>query len=70
MELLVQFLPAFGIIALLFVFIKNAWVSKQEVGEDTPETLEKMQRNIENVALDALEKRKKIIEFIRNQIKG
>jgi len=34
MELLVQFLPAFGIIALLFVFIKNAWVSKQEVGEE------------------------------------
>ena len=33
MELLVKFLPAFGVLALLFVLIKNAWVSKQEVGD-------------------------------------
>lgn len=32
MELLVQFLPAFGVLALLFVFVKNRWVSKQDVG--------------------------------------
>ena len=34
MELLVKFLPAFGVLALLFVFIKNKWVSKQEVGNE------------------------------------
>ena len=34
MELLVNFLPAFGVLALLFVVIKNVWVSKQEVGNE------------------------------------
>ncbi|MCA0932712.1 sodium-translocating pyrophosphatase [Lutimonas saemankumensis] len=34
MELIVSYLPLFGVIALAFVFIKNAWVSKQEVGEE------------------------------------
>ena len=34
MELLVKFLPAFGVLALIFVFIKNKWVSKQEVGNE------------------------------------
>jgi len=32
MELLVKFLPAFGVLGLLFVFVKNVWISKQEVG--------------------------------------
>jgi len=32
MELLVKFLPAFGVLGLLFVFVKNLWISKQEVG--------------------------------------
>jgi len=48
MELLVQFLPAFGIIALLFVFIKNTWVSKQDAGED------KMARIAKNIAVGAM----------------
>lgn len=34
MELIVKFLPAFGVLALLFVWIKNIWVSKQEVGNE------------------------------------
>ncbi len=33
MELLVKFLPAFGVGALLFVFFKNKWVTKQDAGE-------------------------------------
>ena len=33
MELLVKFLPAFGVGALLFVYFKNKWVSKQDAGE-------------------------------------
>ena len=34
MNELSNFLPLFGIIALLFVFYKNAWVSKQDPGDD------------------------------------
>ncbi len=33
MELLVNFLPAFGLLALLFVLLKNIWVTKQDVGD-------------------------------------
>ncbi|MBL4577429.1 MAG: sodium-translocating pyrophosphatase [Flavobacteriales bacterium] len=33
MEQVVNFLPAFGIAALLFIIWKSAWVSKQEVGD-------------------------------------
>ncbi|MGZ0015314.1 sodium-translocating pyrophosphatase [Yeosuana sp. AK3] len=32
MELLIKFLPAFGVLGLLFVFVKNVWITKQEVG--------------------------------------
>ena len=32
MELLVKFLPVFGVFALLFVFVKNVWITKQDVG--------------------------------------
>ncbi|WP_338356479.1 sodium-translocating pyrophosphatase [Yeosuana marina] len=32
MELLVKFLPAFGVLALLFVYLKNVWVTKQDTG--------------------------------------
>ncbi|MBT8393551.1 MAG: sodium-translocating pyrophosphatase, partial [Bacteroidia bacterium] len=31
---LVKFLPAFGVLALIFVLIKNIWVSKQDVGDE------------------------------------
>ncbi|WP_142785038.1 sodium-translocating pyrophosphatase [Changchengzhania lutea] len=33
MELIVKFLPLFGVIALAFVFIKSAWVTKQDQGD-------------------------------------
>ena len=48
MELLIKFLPAFGVLALIFVFIKNSWVSKQEVGN------EKMARIATNIADGAM----------------
>ncbi len=48
MESLVQFLPAFGVLALIFVFVKNMWVSKQEVGDD------KMARIAKNIADGAM----------------
>ena len=48
MELLIKFLPAFGVLALLFVLVKNSWVSKQEVGN------EKMARIATNIADGAM----------------
>ena len=48
MELIVKFLPLFGIVALIFVFIKSGWVSKQEVGD------EKMSRIAKNIADGAM----------------
>lgn len=39
---------------------------KQEVGEDTPEKINEMERKVEKAASDSLQKRKKIIEYIRN----
>ncbi|MGB5647017.1 MAG: sodium-translocating pyrophosphatase [Muriicola sp.] len=48
MELIVTLLPAFGVLALLFVFFKNMWVSKQEVGDA------KMARIAKNIADGAM----------------
>ena len=48
MELIIKFLPGFGLLALLFVFFKNSWVSKQEVGN------EKMARIANNIADGAM----------------
>jgi K(+)-stimulated pyrophosphate-energized sodium pump len=48
MELLVNYLPLFGVLALGFVFFKNKWISKQEVGND------KMARIAKNIADGAM----------------
>lgn len=48
MELIVNYLPLFGILALVFVFFKNVWVSKQEVGN------EKMARIAKSIADGAM----------------
>ncbi|SFS58684.1 sodium-translocating pyrophosphatase [Lutibacter maritimus] len=48
MELLVNYLPLFGVLALIFVFLKNNWVSKQDVGN------EKMARIAKNIADGAM----------------
>ena len=39
---------------------------KQEVGEETPDKINEMERKVEKAASDALQKRKKIIDYIRN----
>ena len=39
---------------------------KQEIGEDSPELMSEMEKNIEKSALEALRKRKKIIEYVKN----
>ena len=46
--MIVKFLPLFGVLALLFVFWKNSWVSKQEIGS------EKMGRIAKNIADGAM----------------
>ncbi len=48
MELIVNYLWAFGILGLLFVLVKNMWVSKQEEGN------EKMARIAKNIADGAM----------------
>ena len=48
MELIVNYLPLFGVLALVFVIFKNSWVSKQEVGN------EKMARIAKNIADGAM----------------
>ncbi|ARV15283.1 sodium-translocating pyrophosphatase [Polaribacter sp. SA4-12] len=48
MEVIVKFLPLFGVVALIFVFLKSGWVSKQEVGD------EKMSRIAKNIADGAM----------------
>lgn len=41
---------------------------KKEIGEDSPDILMEMEKNIEKSALEALRKRKKIIKYIKNPI--
>ncbi len=48
MELIVKFLPLFGVVALIFVFLKSGWVSKQAVGDA------KMSRIAKNIADGAM----------------
>ncbi|MDO9275328.1 MAG: sodium/proton-translocating pyrophosphatase, partial [Lutibacter sp.] len=48
MELIVNYLPLFGVAALVFVFFKNSWVAKQDGGN------EKMARIAKNIAEGAM----------------
>ena len=58
MEILVSYLPLFGVIALAFVFWKNAWVSKQEEGE---ENMSRIARNIADGAMSFLKAEYKVL---------
>ena len=58
MELLVNYLPAFGVLALLFVFLKNAWVTKQEVGDPK---MVRIAKNIADGAMSFLKSEYKIL---------
>jgi hydrogenase expression/formation protein len=40
---------------------------KQEIGEETPDFKEEMEKKIEETALSAIEKRKRIIEYVRSK---
>jgi K(+)-stimulated pyrophosphate-energized sodium pump len=60
MELFIRSLPAFGILALVFVFFKNNWVSKQEVGN---EKMARIAKNIADGAMSFLKAEYKILSI-------
>ncbi|TNJ43158.1 sodium-translocating pyrophosphatase [Tamlana fucoidanivorans] len=58
MELIVKFLPLFGVLALAFVFIKSAWVTKQDQGDDR---MKRIAKNIADGAMSFLKAEYKIL---------
>jgi len=60
MELIVNYLPLFGVLALVFVFIKNAWVSKQEVGS---EKMSNIAKHIADGAMSFLKAEYKVLSI-------
>src|SRR6056297_124545 len=60
MELVIQLLPVFGVVALLFVFVKNMWGSKQEVGDAK---MERIAKNIADGAMSFLKAEYKILSI-------
>jgi K(+)-stimulated pyrophosphate-energized sodium pump len=58
MELIVKFLPAFGVLGLLFVFVKNVWITKQEVGSPK---MAKIAKHIADGAMSFLKAEYKIL---------
>ncbi|WP_297791938.1 sodium-translocating pyrophosphatase [uncultured Eudoraea sp.] len=60
MELIVQILPAFGVLALLFVYVKNVWVSKQDDGDPK---MKRIAKNIADGAMSFLKAEYKILSI-------
>lgn len=60
MEILVNYLWVFGIVALLFVFIKNSWVAKQDVGDAK---MARIAKNIADGAMSFLKAEYKILSI-------
>ncbi|UKM63489.1 sodium-translocating pyrophosphatase [Flavobacteriaceae bacterium GSB9] len=60
MELIVKFLPLFGVLALAFVLIKSSWVSKQDQGD---EKMKKIAKNIADGAMSFLKAEYKILSI-------
>ncbi|MBT8325210.1 MAG: sodium-translocating pyrophosphatase, partial [Winogradskyella sp.] len=60
MDLIVKFLPVFGLIALLFVFIKSTWVTKQDQGNDK---MKRIAKNIADGAMSFLKAEYKILSI-------
>jgi K(+)-stimulated pyrophosphate-energized sodium pump len=58
MELIVNYLWLFGILALAFVFIKNAWVAKQDEGN---EKMSKIAKHIADGAMSFLKAEYKVL---------
>ncbi|UII80769.1 sodium-translocating pyrophosphatase [Flagellimonas sp. CMM7] len=60
MDLIVKFLPVFGILALVFVFIKNVWVGKQDEGDAK---MARIAKNIADGAMSFLKAEYKILSI-------
>ena len=60
MELIVKFLPLFGVLGLAFVFVKSAWVTKQDQGN---ERMIKIAKNIADGAMSFLKAEYKILSI-------
>lgn len=60
MELIVNYLPAFGVLALVFVFIKNMWVGKQDEGDAK---MSRIAKNIADGAMSFLKAEYKILSI-------
>ena len=58
MELLVNYLPLFGVLALVFVFVKSAWVNKQDQGT---EKMIRIAKNISDGAMAFLKAEYKVL---------
>ena len=58
MEIIVNYLWAFGVLALAFVFIKSAWVNKQDEGEDR---MKRIAKNIADGAMSFLKAEYKVL---------
>lgn len=58
MELIVNFLPLFGVLGLLFVLVKSAWVTKQDQGN---EKMIKIAKSISDGAMSFLKAEYKIL---------
>jgi K(+)-stimulated pyrophosphate-energized sodium pump len=58
MEPIVNYLWAFGLLGLLYVFVKNAWVAKQEVGDAR---MARIAKNIADGAMSFLKAEYKIL---------
>ncbi|MHB1195667.1 MAG: sodium-translocating pyrophosphatase [Lutibacter sp.] len=60
MELIVNYLPLFGVAALVFVFFKNSWVAKQDGGN---EKMVRIAKNIADGAMSFLKAEYKILSI-------
>ena len=60
MELIVNYLPLFGVAALVFVFFKNSWVTKQDGGN---EKMARIAKNIADGAMSFLKAEYKILSI-------
>ncbi len=60
MELIVKFLPVFGVLGLIFVFLKNGWVSKQDAGN---ERMTRIAKSIADGAMSFLKAEYKILSI-------
>ena len=60
MEIIINYLPIFGVLALIFVFWKNSWVSKQDAGD---EKMRRIAKNISDGAMSFLKAEYKILSI-------